>query len=181
MGTYFGSALFHLWLRFVKILNFTNSWRWISLFGLGACFGMGGCLCSLVPIWVLLGLVISLRVLVDLLLPECFGLLTLQLLHVAWEPGGWTDGSMVDAEDCCCRVILWSWIFYWPFWSLYGLSGTWGHIDDGLPGGIGLLSLPVVGIVLCPGPLQSVQRAELWGVILALQASCGVHLGVWII
>ena len=29
-----------------------------------------------------------------------------------------------------------------------------------------------------PGPLQSVQRAELWGVILALQASCGLHLGV---
>ena len=64
MGTYFGSALFHLWLRFVKILNSTNLWRWISLFGLGACFGMGGCLYSLVPIWVLLGLVISLRVLV---------------------------------------------------------------------------------------------------------------------
>ena len=47
MGTYFGNALFHLWLRFVKILNFTNLWRWISLFGLGACFGMGGCLYSL--------------------------------------------------------------------------------------------------------------------------------------
>ena len=26
--------------------------------------------------------------------------------------------------------------------------------------------------------MQTVQRAELWGVILALQASCGVHLGV---
>ena len=29
-----------------------------------------------------------------------------------------------------------------------------------------------------PGPLQSVQRAELWGVILALQSSGAVHLGV---
>ena len=28
------------------------------------------------------------------------------------------------------------------------------------------------------GPLQSVQRAELWGVILALQCSSAVHLGV---
>ena len=28
------------------------------------------------------------------------------------------------------------------------------------------------------GPLQSVQRAELWGVILALQSSSAVHLGV---
>ena len=29
-----------------------------------------------------------------------------------------------------------------------------------------------------PGPYQSVQRAELWGVILALQSSGAVHLGV---
>ena len=29
-----------------------------------------------------------------------------------------------------------------------------------------------------PGPFQSVQRAELWGVILALQSSGAVHLGV---
>ena len=34
------------------------------------------------------------------------------------------------------------------------------------------------GYCSVPGPLQSVQRAELWGVILALQASRGVHLGV---
>ena len=30
------------------------------------------------------------------------------------------------------------------------------------------------GYCSVPGPLQSVQRAELWGVILALEASCGV-------
>ena len=29
-----------------------------------------------------------------------------------------------------------------------------------------------------PGPLQTVQRAELWGVVFALQASDAVHLGV---
>ena len=29
-----------------------------------------------------------------------------------------------------------------------------------------------------PGPLQSVQGAEMWGVILALQSSRAVHLGV---
>ena len=33
-------------------------------------------------------------------------------------------------------------------------------------------------LVLVPGPLQSVQRAEMWGVILALQTSRAVHLGV---
>ena len=34
------------------------------------------------------------------------------------------------------------------------------------------------GFLSVPGPLQTVQRAELWGVILALQANDGVHLGV---
>ena len=34
------------------------------------------------------------------------------------------------------------------------------------------------GYCSVPGPLQTVQRAELWGVILALQVSRGVHLGV---
>ena len=29
-----------------------------------------------------------------------------------------------------------------------------------------------------PGPLQSVQMSEMWGVILALQTSSAVHLGV---
>ena len=55
MAICFGIALFHLLSRFVKILNFTNSWRWISLVGLDACFEMDGCLCSLVLIGVLLG------------------------------------------------------------------------------------------------------------------------------
>ena len=35
------------------------------------------------------------------------------------------------------------------------------------------------GFLSVPGPLQTVQRAELWGVILALQANDGVHLGVY--
>ena len=34
------------------------------------------------------------------------------------------------------------------------------------------------GFCSVPGPLQSVQRAETWGVILALQSSTAVHLGV---
>ena len=34
------------------------------------------------------------------------------------------------------------------------------------------------GFLSVPGPLQSVQRAELWVVILALQTSRAVHLGV---
>ena len=37
---------------------------------------------------------------------------------------------------------------------------------------------PVEVSVFVPGPLQSVQRAEMWCVILALQSSGSVHLGV---
>ena len=36
----------------------------------------------------------------------------------------------------------------------------------------------VRGFCSVPGPVQSVQRAEMWGVILALQSSGAVHLGV---
>ena len=34
------------------------------------------------------------------------------------------------------------------------------------------------GFCSVPGPRQSVQRAEMWGVVLALQSSSAVHLGV---
>ena len=53
----------------------------------------------------------------------------------------------------------------------------WGHMDDvPLEGQIGGEGCRV--IVSVPGPLQSVQRAELWGVILALQACTSVFVGV---
>ena len=39
--------------------------------------------------------------------------------------------------------------------------------------------LLIRGFVSVPGPLQTVQRAELWVVILALQSSDAVHVGVY--
>ena len=53
-------------------------------------------------------------------------------------------------------------------------SHHWGHakdLDDPHEGSSHIFS----GI---PGPIQSVQRAEYWGVILALQAYSGIHIGV---
>ena len=51
----------------------------------------------------------------------------------------------------------------------------WGHVDRVRPEG----EVPSCrGFCSVPGPLQSVQRAEMWGVILALQSSSAVHLGV---
>ena len=51
----------------------------------------------------------------------------------------------------------------------------WGHVD-----GVRSDSAQVHcrGFCSVPGPLQTVQRAEMWGVVLALQTSRAVHLGV---
>ena len=51
----------------------------------------------------------------------------------------------------------------------------WGHVDR-----VQLDRVPQSsrGFVSVPGPLQTVQRSELCGVILALQSSDAVHVGV---
>ena len=46
----------------------------------------------------------------------------------------------------------------------------WSHVDRVRPKGE---VQSCRGFCSVPGPLQSVQRAEMWGVILALQSSCG--------
>ena len=51
----------------------------------------------------------------------------------------------------------------------------WGHVGHVRPDGD---VQSCRGFCSVPGPLQSVQRAEMWGVILALQSSGAVHLGV---
>ena len=51
----------------------------------------------------------------------------------------------------------------------------WSHVDHVRPEGE---VQSCRGFCSVPGPLQSVQRAEMWGVILALQSSSAVHLGV---
>ena len=57
----------------------------------------------------------------------------------------------------------------WDCWN-------WGHWDDDVGDGSVVSACRV--FLSLPGPLQTVQRAELWSVILALQASDGIHLGV---
>ena len=88
-------------------------------------------------------------------------------------PNFWTDGSLVldqvtgvsssaagffahQSEDC---------------WS----GRRWGHLDHVRPEGE---VQSCRGFCSVPGPFQSVQRAEMWCVILALQSSNAVHLGV---
>ena len=55
----------------------------------------------------------------------------------------------------------------------------WGHLDDDVGGNMVIGSCR--GFCSLPGPLQTLQRAEFWDVILALQAADGIHLGVVIL
>ena len=90
--------------------------------------------------------------------------------HVAGEPDVWTDGSLV--EDKLSSVSSSGAGFSSGHAGRFWAERSWGHIDDDVQGNRTVASCR--GYCSVPGPLQSVQRAELWGVILALQASCGV-------
>ena len=54
--------------------------------------------------------------------------------------------------------------------SSAGADRRWGHVDRVQTLGVHHSCRAFVSV---PGPLQTVQRAELWGVILALQSSQG--------
>ena len=95
-------------------------------------------------------------------------------LQVAQEPDVWTDGSR--AEDRVSAVSSSGAGFSTGLSSRFWAGCTWGHIDTNVQGALAVASCR--GYCSVPGPSQSVQRAELWGVILALQVSRGVHLGV---
>ena len=90
------------------------------------------------------------------------------------EPDVWTDGSSVEDKvsgassagagcftSCCSRL--------WAEWR-------WGHSDEDV--GEDAVARACRGFCSVPLPLQTVQRTELWGVVLALQADDGVHLVV---
>ena len=95
-------------------------------------------------------------------------------LQVAQEPDVWTDGSRV--EDRLSTVSSSGAGFSTGHSRRFWAGCTWGHVDNDDQGNQAVASCR--GYCSVPGPLQTVQRAELWGVILALQAARGVHLGV---
>ena len=189
MVTFFGSALFHLWLRLVNTLSSMISCSWISRLGLIVCFGMVGCLFFLgfnggFP-WAE-----SPREGACNLLEYALGRYSSDALtewqlsvgfdaegaarNVAAEPDVWTDGSLVEdkvsgASSAGAGCFTFRCSRLWATWR-------WGHLDDDV--GEGAVVSACRGFCSVRGPLQSVQRAEFWGVIFALQADDGVHLGV---
>ena len=84
-----------------------------------------------------------------------------------------TDGSLVDdkvpgasSAGAGCFTFRCS-----RLWA----DLRWGHLDEDV--GENAAVSACRGFCSAPGPLQFVQRAGLWGVILDLQADDGVHLG----
>ena len=86
----------------------------------------------------------------------------------------WTDGSFV--RDELSGVGVGGCGVYSSRSGAGWFDRKWGHLELLPPGDLGVERCVLYDSVR--GPLQSVQRAELWGVILALQCSSAVHLGV---
>ena len=89
------------------------------------------------------------------------------------QPNVWSDGSLVLDRVTGMSSSGAGFFAHQPVacWD----RRRWGHVDHDRPAGD---VQSCRGFCSVPGPLQSVQRAEMWGVILALQSSGAVHLGV---
>ena len=89
------------------------------------------------------------------------------------HPDVWTDGSLV--LDQVTGVSSSGSGFFAHQADRCWRGCRWSHVDGVHPG---LDRAFCRGFSSVPGPLQTVQRAEMWGVVLALQTSRAVHLGV---
>ena len=88
-------------------------------------------------------------------------------------PDVWTDGSSV--LDRVTGVSASGAGFFADTSDQFWNDRRWGHVDGVV---VGRNHACCRGFSSVPGPLQTVQRAEMWGVILALQSSRALHLGV---
>ena len=89
------------------------------------------------------------------------------------HPNVWTDGSLV-LDKVAGISSSGAGLFAHQAALLWDVR-TWGQVDRLRSVG----DFPTCrGFCSVPGPYQSVQRAEMWGVILPLQSSGAVHLGV---
>ena len=95
-----------------------------------------------------------------------------QDMIVPVAPNIWTDGSRETIPHLNVEVAGAGAFVHSP--PIIIDSNHWGYaqdLDDPHEGSSHIFS----GVL---GPFQSVQRAEYWGVILALQAYSGIHIGI---
>ena len=88
-------------------------------------------------------------------------------------PKVWSDGSLV--LDSVTGVSVAGAGMFAHQSELCWSNRRWGHVDCVQSDNV---AHSCWGFVSVPRPSQTVQRAELWGVILALQSSDAVHVGV---
>ena len=117
-----------------------------------------------------MALVTCLSVLLGLILLVCLW----PLPDVFDAEGAPERGSLVEDKVSGASSSS-SGFFYLSYWSSLA-HRMWGPLDDDV--GSDKATGPCRGYGSVPGPSQTVQRAEFWEVILALQAADGVHLGV---
>ena len=89
------------------------------------------------------------------------------------HPDVWTDGSLI--LDQVTGVSSSGSGFFAHQDPRFWRGCRWGHVDDVHTD---LDRVFCRGFFSLPGPLQTVHRAEMWGVVLALQTSRAIHLGV---
>ena len=89
------------------------------------------------------------------------------------SPDVWSDGSLVLDSVTGVSAAGAGIFAHYPE-TCWG-DRRWGHVDRVQSVGIDHSCMAFVSV---PGPLQTVQRAELWGVVLALQSAEAVHVGV---
>ena len=89
------------------------------------------------------------------------------------HPDVWTDGSLI--LDRVTGVSSYGSGFFAHQDQRFWRGCRWGPVDGVHPD---LDRVSCRGFSSVPGPLQTIQRAEMWGVVLALQTSRAVHLGV---
>ena len=88
------------------------------------------------------------------------------------DPNIWTDGSRESISHLNVEIAGAGAFVHSP--AIIFDSNQWCHAQD-LDGQRDDSSHIFSGVL---GPIQSVQRAEFWGVILALQAYSGIHIGI---
>ena len=90
-------------------------------------------------------------------------------------PDVWSDGSLVVGRDSVVGIAGCGVFAHASGSSWFGRR--WGHLDllPPLSDGVSEACRLYCSV---PGPLQSVQRAEFWGVLIALQGCFRLHVGV---
>ena len=184
--TCFGSVHILLLFIFVRALSFVIFCFVIRVPGLGVFFRMVGYLLLLVLVGLLLGpplvktlLVLGWRGCWVLILKKIVGIGSLLIVfvddvvssNVSDHPDVWTDGSFV--QDELSGVGAGGCGVYSSRSGAGWFHRKWGHLELLPPGDLGVERCVLFDSIR--GPLQ---RAELWGVIFALQCSSAVHLGV---